>query len=465
MDFERQFEYNRRALLDDIDRRIAVALRPYEEGLDWFLADLFRARLPADWRRRWHAFVADQARQGRITEPHSVREMEAWIESWARFCELLPVATGQLAREESSGQSAADVSVTNDEPAGEWPRRSGRQITLVGYPLRRRKPNTAKPPSQSASAGPPAIATKPQLPADSRGTWIKGTKGNGVFRYNNSLENRRAGIPGKELRFKNQYIAVGGFPPEAYYRGSAKAAGVKIETVTATNADNLAADAKMREKLKNPAWRRPEGYKWNHAGQAGSKKMELVLEKYHKAVAHKGPAAEPRAIRREAKARGGKPKGRVRRGGAGQGVKGRAATGRAMGALTVYLAARDALRGAGVLRPGYTVVESSPYHFVAKDGSVFVVWPRRWLSSAKLEFIAGPRKGQTVRLTNLQVDRYRKLAEKIWGKLIPGGFLSDPRFIPGTKRKKLRYFSNERGVGWIDEKGIHFYGKPGQIVI
>ncbi len=90
MDFERQFELNRRALLDDIDRRIVVALRPYQEGLDWFLADLFRARLPADWRRRWHAFVADQSAQGRITVPQSVREMEVWIEGWAGFCGLLP---------------------------------------------------------------------------------------------------------------------------------------------------------------------------------------------------------------------------------------------------------------------------------------------------------------------------------------------------------------------------------------
>jgi hypothetical protein len=108
-----------------------------------------------------------------------------------------------------------------------------------------------------------------------------------------------------------------------------------------------------------------------------------------------------------------------------------------MGALTVYLTARDALQAAGVLQPDYSVAERETYHFVADDGSVFVVWPAGWLSSAKREFVAGPRKGRTENITNAQVEQYRKQAEEEWGKYTPGSLLSGPRFIPGTKRKSL----------------------------
>jgi hypothetical protein len=55
---------------------------------------------------------------------------------------------------------------------------------------------------QSGSVSPTPISTKTQLPADWRGTWISGTKGNGVFRYNNAIENQQAGIVGKEIRFE-----------------------------------------------------------------------------------------------------------------------------------------------------------------------------------------------------------------------------------------------------------------------
>jgi hypothetical protein len=132
--------------------------------------------------------------------------------------------------------------------------------------------------------------------------------------------------------------------------------------------------------------------------------------------------------------------------------------------LTVYLTARDALQAAGVLQPDYSVAERETYHFVADDGSVFVVWPAGWLSSAKREFVAGPRKGRTENITNAQVEQYRKQAEEEWGKYIPGSRLSGPRFIPGTKRQSLPFFIHEFGVpreaGWIDEKGVHRYPNP-----
>ena len=135
-----------------------------------------------------------------------------------------------------------------------------------------------------------------------------------------------------------------------------------------------------------------------------------------------------------------------------------------MGVLTVYLMARDVFQAAGVLKPDYTVEERETYHFVAEDGSVFVVSPAGWFSSAQREFVAGPRKGQTEKITNAQVDGYRKKAEEEWGKYIPGSRVSEPRFIPGTKRHSLPWVIHKYGIpydaGWIDEKGIHRYPVP-----
>ncbi|MBI2823757.1 MAG: HNH endonuclease [Planctomycetia bacterium] len=249
---------------------------------------------------------------------------------------------------------------------------------------------------------------------------------------------------GKEVRFSRQHIAVGGFPPESYYRGSASQAGVEIETVTGFDADANAADAAMREKLGNPKWQRPKGYRWNHAGPPGSKVMELVEEGIHGAIAHKGPGAEPRALRR--------------------GAGGGGATARAMAALTVYLVARDALRAGGVLHPGYKVDQEETYHFAARDGSVFILYPAGLFSRARRDFIAGPRKGQTEKISNTQVDEYRKQAEEQWGRYIPGSLLKSPRFIPGKQRTSLPVFIDDRGIrreaGWIDEEGVHYYDIP-----
>ena len=132
-----------------------------------------------------------------------------------------------------------------------------------------------------------------------------------------------------------------------------------------------------------------------------------------------------------------------------------------MGALTVYLTARDALQATGVLQPDYEVAERETYHYVAEDGSVFVVWPAGWFSGPKREFVAGPRNGETETITSADVDKYRDQAEKEWGKYIPGTLFSEPRFIPGTKRKTLPLIKYELGVpyeaGWIDEKGVHHH--------
>jgi hypothetical protein len=269
-----------------------------------------------------------------------------------------------------------------------------------------------------------------------------------VFRYNDSPENQKAGLVGKEVRFQNQNIAVGGLPAEADYEGSANAAKVEIDVVSGMEADNRAADAAMRKKLGDPKWQRPKGYLWNHAGPSGSKVMELVRRPVHEAVSHKGPAAEPRALRRAASTGGG-PGG---------------ATGRAMGALTVYLAARDALQAAGVLKPDYDEDDRETYHYVAEDGSIFTVQPGGFFSGASREFVAGPRKGHTEAITKEQVEAYRTQAEEEWGKYIPGSLFSEPRFIPGKKRKSLPLIEYRDGLpynaGWIDEEGVHRHSNP-----
>ena len=73
--------------------------------------------------------------------------------------------------------------------------------------------------------------------------------------------------------------------------------------------------------------------------------MELVHKNFHVTVAHKGAASAARAETRAATPRGGA---------------------KALGALTVYLAVRDALQASGVLHPDYEVVERETYHFAPK---------------------------------------------------------------------------------------------------
>jgi hypothetical protein len=320
---------------------------------------------------------------------------------------------------------------------------------------------TTKAASGKDTASP---VTKAQLPADHRGTWVKGSKGNGVFRYDNSAENRRVGLAGKDVRFKDQHIAIGGFPPEMYYGGSAAQASVMIDKVTGFEADNKAADAAMRKKLGNPKWKHPGGYDWNHAGPPGSKTTELVKTTVHRSASHKGPAAVPRAQRRIAKTLGTPANRASTRGSSSEG-----ATGRAMGALSVYLTARDALQAMGKLEPSYEVTERALYHFAAVDGSVFYIQEGHWYSNPKRVFVAGPRKGKTETITSAQEDEYRRTAERKFGKYIPGSLFSQPRFIPGKQRKRLPVYDEWHGlrreIGWVDEKGVHHDPEPKPIIL
>jgi hypothetical protein len=100
----------------------------------------------------------------------------------------------------------------------------------------------------------------------------------------------------------------------------------------------------------------------------------------------------------------------------------------------------------------------APYYFTAPDGSVFVIEMPGWFGSYKRRFIAGPRAGLTLELSDSQFEVYKREAEATWGKYIPGSLFREPRFIPGTQRKKLPLtdeWLNE--IGYIDENGIHRY--------
>ncbi len=140
-----------------------------------------------------------------------------------------------------------------------------------------------------------------------------------------------------------------------------------------------------------------------------------------------------------------------------------------MAAVTVYLTARDALQAAGVLQPDYQEADRETYHYVAKDGSIFIVWPAGLFSGATREFVAGPRKGQTEKISKAQVETYRNQAEEEWGKYLPGSLFSEPSFIPGKKRKSLPLIEYRNGIpydaGWIDEDGVHRHSSPRMLPI
>jgi len=355
-------------------------------------------------------FLAESATYGFFVNPKSVVELEDWIEAWAWFCGLLPRddlfdRLGEIIARQSAAVDRP-LMVGNQATGN---RGSEEQIALLSYPANS-QPSQKEPKPLAAGAPkrdkpsplakvaepsdvPPAVITKTQLPAAHRGVWVQGTPGEGAFRFNDLPENQKVGMAGKEVRFANQHIAVGGFPAEKYFGGSAATATVEIKSVLGNKADGRAADIAMREKMRKPNWQRPDDYIWNHAGSPGSKTMELVAAKAHRATSHKGPAAPIRALQR-------------------------LATGRAMGILNVYLVARDVLQTTGILQPDYSVTEQETYHFVAEDGSVFVVWPAGWVSSARREFISGPRHGQKEGMTNAEVNVCRKKAEEVWGKYI-----------------------------------------------
>jgi hypothetical protein len=424
VDFSNLIEDNRRELITDVLYRIEDKLRPFHESLYAFLATLFLEILPDEWREQWHAFIAEQEAEGFTIAESSIAELETWIEAWAKDCKLWPEEPERFPDEEGDEESESTFIISI--------------IPDVSGPHRSKK-STSK--SQVTS-------TKVHVPADIRGGWVEGTKGDGVFQYDHSPQNVRDGVAGMEVRFENQFIAEKGLPKSVYYFEDPDLASVALDDPKGTGADNTAADAKMREKLGDPNWQRPKGYTWNHAGAPGSKLVELVKTAIHKIIAHKSYAAI---------LRGASVTGSIVRGGT-RSVRG--ATGRALNVLDVYLTTRDALQSLGILGPTYEVRSRMTYTFEADDGSLFIVWPAGWIRGASIEFISGPRTGEKVSISTAEVDRFRIAAEKIWGRYIPATIFRQSRFIPGTKRKSIPYYTIdeyglEREAGWVDEDGEH----------
>jgi hypothetical protein len=432
LDFSSQIEDNRRALIADVLRRLEEQLWPFHYALDAFLAQLFKAVIPHDWREKFHAFIAEQKAKGFKIAESSVSELETWIEAWAKDCKLWP--------EEMVEQFAEDE--IDDESESTF------IISVV--------PEINGPPDEAGKSVPPQheVTIKHHLPADWRGTWISGTKGNGEFEFNDHPRNKRWGIVGARIRYADGFSVEGGFPPEAYYEKSAEKAKVTIERILGRDADNLACDTAMRVKRRNPNWVRPAGFTWHHAGPPGSLVMELIDDKYHRPTAHSGGASLARKLLRI------KTKTNQKAGQGNTPKNSKGVTGRVFAVLAVYLTVRDALREAGVLQPEYTVLEREEYTFLASDGSLFVVFPAGWSSNAAIEFVDGPRKGQREEIDSDQVAEYKLIAEKVFGRYVPETLFSEPRFLPGSERRRLPLvevdeFGYRTEVGWIDETGVH----------
>ncbi|MDB5387986.1 MAG: wapA 3 [Planctomycetaceae bacterium] len=332
------------------------------------------------------------------------------------------------------------------------------------------------------------------LPADDRGTWIAGIKGNGTFQYSDTAKNGVAGIVGAKVTFKNNYIAEGGFPSEWYYKGDPNAATVDIKKlVDGGKGDFGPADAKMRELLRDPNWERTEDWTWNHAGEPGSTKLELVDSNKHAAVAHQGPAKPVRADLRAKKAaksantpnpasdvkspnqcvvaKNGPPDTSVKPADVGVTPGGTSTKPggkivRSVIVLDVYMNLRDALQGAGILHQDFQTLDR-PFFFADGCGSVFVVDLPGFLNftgSPKMRFVAGPRKGESIIINNDEVKELRATFEAKFGKYIPGSLIRGPKFIPGTDRKQLPIFDKDFvPIGYVDEDGAHYFEDPWRV--
>jgi hypothetical protein len=195
----------------------------------------------------------------------------------------------------------------------------------------------------------------------------------------------------------------------------------------------------MRETLKDPDWKRPSGYTWNHAGDPSSTKMELVESRpgyRHGAVAHKGSASNARAALRSS-------------------------TG-AFGALSVYMALRDISEFTG---DKYTEVDTHLAAFYDSiEDSVFIVREGNWIYSPRAVYVGGSRDGEERILSKAEFKSYEKMYHDAYGKYIPGPFGLSPKFIPGTERKTLPAvkfgLGGEIYEGYIDRDGIHWDDTP-----
>jgi hypothetical protein len=275
------------------------------------------------------------------------------------------------------------------------------------------------------------------LPADWRGTWI-GEKGNGTFKYSDIPYNSSRGIANLEVEFQDNHIKVGGFPEKYYLNGNREYSRVEVDSIDGSINDFDKADTEMREKLRKAGvkdwdkWTRPEGYTWNHAGGTDSKTLELVESDVHRRVAHKGPAALPRALAKNWK-------------------------GKALGLWDVYSTAKDAVEFATPSKFDDSIEYPEAYYFLDETGSVF------WISvewgvfgnTYRKEYIDGPKAGERVKIDWAAAKEFQELGEAKYGKVVYDFFGRPYKFKPGTDRTSIRvydFLGNEIGI--LDEDGF-----------
>jgi hypothetical protein len=97
-----------------VSRRVHEALNHVRTAIDDWVEEAIQGPLPDDWREQFRAALEAQAAQGRRVLPECVRELEAWIESWATEYGLLPAGPTMehWARWQRAAESEPIVQVT-----------------------------------------------------------------------------------------------------------------------------------------------------------------------------------------------------------------------------------------------------------------------------------------------------------------------------------------------------------------
>ena len=145
------------------------------------------------------------------------------------------------------------------------------------------------------------------LPDESRGKW-SGERGNSRFDFKDPRTPSVTYINGQpDFRTWTYQECVGQERVDAFVAIDLDSDLSRTDDAR-RKADYAAADKKMREKLKNPNWERPDGYTWHHQWVDGKGRGQMVLVKtsVHQAASHRGAFSMWTAVlkAREAQAAG-----------------------------------------------------------------------------------------------------------------------------------------------------------------
>jgi RHS repeat-associated protein len=136
-------------------------------------------------------------------------------------------------------------------------------------------------------------------------------------------------------------------------------------------------------------------------------------------------------------------------------------TGGMLASFDVFLTLNAAIQGA---RPQYVVEAQADHYFSAGLGSVYIIQEPGSLnfwSSPTMLWLTGPHAGESWVISDSEARRHRREAERRFGRYIPPGYFSGPRFIPGTERRRIELTNGQnRVIGYIDETGVHHTCPP-----